>query len=456
MADQRRLAAPVLADDRDRLARRDRRDRPRRAPGSRPGRRTRRPRRRRPVIAARPRGIQAARHQRALRAGRATAARRRAPRAADRRGPRRSRPSRAIRPASSATTESHSPSSRSVLCSAISSAVPVRASALRASPTSREPSGSSCAVGSSRTRCAGRIASSEARTTSCPCPPDRRRGSRSARCSMPRVPSASCDARHRLARRAGRGSSGPSATSSKTDPVTPDSWVAEFWNPMADAGRELVERLAGHRLAVDPQAAAAQRSADRAGRQAGRDEAERRLARLRWPRRPRRAAVVEASGRCRAGPGTRSPRSDTRRRAVPASRPPLDPAGDARDRGDDEQQDEDPAEDPLPRGIGHRPEQLPLAGSAERPRLEREAALLDIGQRREDDRPDERAGTRGAGPGSCPRCRGRGLAGSRRSPRRARRGSGPPRSSRPRRTPGAARRRGARGRTRTRAARSSG
>ena len=77
-----------------------------------------------------------------------------------------------------------------------------------ASPTRRVPSGSSWAVGSSRTRWRGRMASSEAMTTSWPWPPDRRRGSRSARCSMPSVREGGLGARRRSRAGSGPGSSG--------------------------------------------------------------------------------------------------------------------------------------------------------------------------------------------------------------------------------------------------------
>ena len=48
---------------------------------------------------------------------------------------------------------------------------------------------------------------------------------------MPRVASAAL-ARSTVSRRASPRFIGPSATSSKTEPVTPDSWVAGFWNPI--------------------------------------------------------------------------------------------------------------------------------------------------------------------------------------------------------------------------------
>ena len=68
-------------------------------------------------------------------------------------------------------------------------------------------------------------------TTSWPWPPDSRRGSRSARSSIPSVASAALT-RSTVSRGGSPRFIGPSATSSKTEPVTPDSWVAGFWNPI--------------------------------------------------------------------------------------------------------------------------------------------------------------------------------------------------------------------------------
>ena len=146
----------------------------RRAPASRPDRRSPRPRGRATSCdkcpsPRRQRRVEAARGAAPAPAGSATAARRPSPPAADLRGP--SRPAlEGDPPASMTTTRSHRPSSRSVLCSTIATPSPVAASSRSASLTSRVPSGSSCAVGSSRTRWAGRIARSEAMTTSCRLP----------------------------------------------------------------------------------------------------------------------------------------------------------------------------------------------------------------------------------------------------------------------------------------------
>src|SRR5829696_1125010 len=73
--------------------------------------------------------------------------------------------------------------------------------------------------------------------------------------------------------------------------------------------------------------------------------------------------------------------------------PARDPEGDQRD----ECPDEEPAHHALPCRVGHRPQQVPLPRPAEGPRLEGEAALLDIGQRCEDHRPDERQDASEAG-----------------------------------------------------------
>ena len=100
-----------------------------------------------------------------------------------------------------------------------------------ASATSRVPAGSSCAVGSSSTRCSGRMASSPAIATSCCWPPERCRGSRSARDRMPSVSSADQVRVDHLVAGTAR-FIGPNATSSKTVPATCDSCVAGFWKPM--------------------------------------------------------------------------------------------------------------------------------------------------------------------------------------------------------------------------------
>ncbi|MEJ7696964.1 MAG: hypothetical protein WKF78_10205 [Candidatus Limnocylindrales bacterium] len=86
-----------------------------------------------------------------------------------------------------------------------------------------------------------------------------------------------------------------------------------------DPRRELVERLAGHRFAIDDEAAARQRPADRARREAAGHEAERGLARSRWRPRARRSPRRPGSDRCRGGRAWSSRHSDTRRRAGRAS-----------------------------------------------------------------------------------------------------------------------------------------
>ncbi len=120
--------------------------------------------------------------------------------------------------------------SRSALCSTMRIAVPDSlARRASASPTSRVPAGSSWLVGSSRTSTPGCSARTEARATSCACPPESRSGSRGARCSIP------SRARLRSTRSMIAGKSrptlrGPKATSSNTVEAVPDSCVSGFWN----------------------------------------------------------------------------------------------------------------------------------------------------------------------------------------------------------------------------------
>ena len=246
MPDERRLAAAVLADDRDPLARAIARSTPSSA-RVRPGRRGRGPRARgsvtrrlRPRRAAgsRPRGGQrpAEPHPRRrldaqlleTRIGEHLVGR-----AVERRSGRRR----------STTIRLHSPSSRSVLCSATRSDVPVAASARSASPTSRVPAGSSCAVGSSRTTWRGRIARSEAIPTSCAWPPDSRCGSRSARASMPSSAIAS-RVRSTVSGTVSPRFIGPRAISSKTVAGDPRALGVRVLEADHDPLGELVERLA--------------------------------------------------------------------------------------------------------------------------------------------------------------------------------------------------------------------
>ena len=84
------------------------------------------------------------------------------------------------------------------------------------------------------------------------------------------------------------------------------------------------------------------------------------------------------------------------------------------DRADEREQDERP-DDELAGRVGDPPQELAPPGPPERPDLEREAPLLDLGQRRQDDRPDERQDAAQPGAGRCPPCRGRGRAGRSRS-----------------------------------------
>ena len=230
MADEGRLAAAVLADDRDALAGSMARSTP--------------SRRARPRVDVDEAGDLDRSHSAALRRSHA---RRASAREADQRPrdggstpqPPSSRsspktlaadPSRTIRPSTTTATRPHRPSSTSVLCSATRSAVPVAARARSASPTSRVPSGSSWAVGSSKMMWRGFIARRLAIATSWPCPPESRAGSRSARSSIRRRSSAD-RVRASVAATDKPRFIGPSATSSKTVAATPDRCVAGFWKP---------------------------------------------------------------------------------------------------------------------------------------------------------------------------------------------------------------------------------
>ena len=282
-------------------------------------------------------------------AGSATAARR--PSVASRGSARTSRagPSSDDPPGVDDQDPAHSPSSRSVLCSATSSAVPVAASARSA--VADQP-------GPLRVELGGRLVEDEVAR-----PHRQERGDRPtswrlaagqpARFALGQV----LDAEHARARPCVRATVsragsprfiGPSATSSKTDAGHPGQLRGRVLEPDPDPRRELVERLAGHRLAVDRQPAAGQRAADRARREPRRDEAERRLARLVRPDDARRSRRRRGSGRCRGGRSRRSRRSGTRRRRASAS---AATAGRSTRNATshDERRDEDPADDAFPR-----------------------------------------------------------------------------------------------------------
>ena len=242
------------------------------------------------------------------------------------------------------------------------------------------------------------MASSEAMTTSWPWPPDRRRGSRSARCSMPRVASAALT-RSTVSRAGSPRFIGPRATSSKTEPVTPDSWVAGFWKPIPTR----VENSCSGWPAMDsPSMRQVDRSALRrsspgpAPRRPGRAS----TCRPRWRRPGRRSRRRRGSGRCRGGPGGRSPRSDSRPRSSGACQSMIGrwtPAMRADEEGH-EQGHAGPSAGPAPSPCRHRPQEVALARPAERPRLEGQAALLDVGQRGDDDRADDRQQAAQPGP----------------------------------------------------------
>ena len=158
VANERGLAGAVLADDRDALAGLDASTSLRRAPACRPGRRSRGSR----VSIAMPATdvLPAAASFCATARGFGGPAERdvlgRRYAMVSERGTRPGLPRRAALPRSARgdhQTSSHIRASRSVLCSTISTPMPVaRAASASASPTSCVPSGSSCDVGSSRTR----------------------------------------------------------------------------------------------------------------------------------------------------------------------------------------------------------------------------------------------------------------------------------------------------------------
>ena len=247
-------------------------------------------------------------------AGSATAARRPSRRAAGRRGPSAAVRRATIRPPSSTTIRLHSPSSRSVLCSATSSAVPRRGEpAERLADEAR----------ALRIELRGRLVEDEVGR-----PHRKERGdhhelrlaarqpSRLALGEVPRCRASPARAfvRSTVSRAGSPRFIGPSATSSNTEPVTPDSWVAGFWKPIPtrveNSWRGLPAMSAPSIVRLPVSAAA-----DRARGEPRRDQAERRLARLVGADDPDDLAGRRASGRCRGGRASRSRRSGSRRRA---------------------------------------------------------------------------------------------------------------------------------------------
>ena len=136
-----------------------------------------------------------------------------------------------------------------------------------------------------------------------------------------------------------------------------------------------------------------QRPADRRGRQPGRDQAERRLARLVRPDQPDDLAVVEpqidvVEDLVRvAGVAVRDPVQLQHRRPQGSDAETRRTRAPMATSNRSEQREPD---DELGPGVRHPPEQVALAGLAERPDLQGEAPLLDLGQGREDDRRRER------------------------------------------------------------------
>ena len=105
---------------------------------------------------------------------------------------------------------------------------------------------------------------------------------------------------------------GPSATSSKTEPVTPDSWVAGFWNPIPTRVANSWSGLPAIDVAVDRRPSPVSAPPIEPG---ARPEATRHSVDLPAsfaPTTPDDLAVGEASGRCRGGRASRSRRSGTR------------------------------------------------------------------------------------------------------------------------------------------------
>ena len=169
---------------------------------------------------------------------------------------------------------------------------PVAASERRASPTSRVPAGSSWAVGSSRITWRGRIARSEAIPTSCDWPPESRVGSRRMIASSRRSAMA-WRVRSTVSATSSPRFIGPSAISSKTVAAIPERWVFGFWKPTTT--RSASWWVDSPAVGCPSIVSAPRRdAADRRGRQPGRDQAERRLARLVRPDQPDDLAVVEA------------------------------------------------------------------------------------------------------------------------------------------------------------------
>ena len=329
VAHERRLAAAVLADERHPLARLRRAGRRRRAPGPRPRRRRGRgprpaaqpriarlqPARRRyrrppPRVAARPR--QAARRRRSARRGSASTSSA---------GPR-----MATRPPSSTTSSVATSASRSVFCSATRIEAPSAARPLdRVCPTRRVPAGSSCAVGSSRTRWSGRSGEQ---------PGDGDQLLLPAR-QAPRIALGEVGDAQRVERRPG-----PlhDLVARQPEVHRPEGDLLEDGlGHLRQLGRRVLEADADalaepvHRPVVDVGAVqgdpAADLAADRPRRQATEDEAQRRLARLGRARQPHDRAVAQLEVDVEQRRTRGRPRSGSRPRrgsSVMSPRSPID------------------------------------------------------------------------------------------------------------------------------------
>ena len=296
--------------------------------------------------------------------------------------------------------------SRSVFCSATRMQAPSAARRAIASATSRVPAGSSCAVGSSSTRCSGRMASSPAIATSCCWPPDSRRGSRSASASMRSASSGVPGSLDAPRRAAAPRFIGPKATSSKTVSATCDSCVAGFWKPMPMRSAEPMHRPGVDVLAVQRDRA---RGCWPPTVRGARPLATRHSVVLPASDGPGQAdhlAVAAARGRCRAATGASRRRSGSRRpsSASVTARSPTTRADDERHQPSTSRPSERARSR---RRVGGRPQQRAAAGSGEAARLEGHRALLDLGDRAEDDRADDRHDAAHAAPDASPRCRAR-------------------------------------------------
>ena len=139
-------------------------------------------------------------------------------------------PSTTMLPAAITASWSQTATSDSIRCSARSTAVPVAAIRSIAASTRAVLRASRCAVGSSRMRWEGRIASKPAITTSCSCPPERPRGSRAAKSLTPTVSRAAA-ARSTTSSRARPRLAGPNATSSITVSAISESCPADPASP---------------------------------------------------------------------------------------------------------------------------------------------------------------------------------------------------------------------------------